>query len=91
VVDVASGRAVGVNGIDITECDVSGGRIQLTMTSPFAWVRRPVVVFRRAAAARQYRIVVNGADVGAYGEKSLATGILVPAPGAGKDDGAAAR
>jgi hypothetical protein len=91
VVDVASGRAVGVNGIDITECDVGGGRIQLTMTSPFAWVRRPVVVFHRAAADRQYRIVVNGADVGAYGEKSLATGILVPAPGAGKDDGAAAR
>ena len=91
VVDVASGRAVGVNGIDITACDVSGGRIQLTMTSPFAWVRRPVVVFHRAAAARQYRIVVNGADVGTYGEKSLATGILVPAPGAGKDDGAAAR
>ena len=46
VVDVASRRAVGVNGIDIPECDIAGERIRLTMTSPFAWTRKPVVVFR---------------------------------------------
>ena len=78
VVDVASGRAVGVNGIDITECDIAGERIRLSVTSPFAWTRKPVVVFRGAAADRKYRVVVNGADLGAYEEKRLAAGIQVP-------------
>ena len=80
VVDIAFGRAVGVNGIDITECDIAEGRIRLTMTSPFVWTRKPVVVFRGAVAARQYRIVVNGTDVGVFGDKRLAAGIEVPAP-----------
>jgi hypothetical protein len=83
VVDVASGRAVGVNGIDITECDIADGRIRLTMTSPFVWSRRPMVVFRGAAAGRQYRIVVNGAEVGTFQGKSLSAGIPVPVPGPG--------
>ena len=82
VVDVASARAVGVNGIDVRQCDIGGGRIRLTMTSPFAWVRKPVVVFRNAEASREYRIVVNGADLGAFAEKSLGAGIPVPAPAA---------
>ena len=85
VVEVPSARAVGVNGIDITECDSAGGRIRLTMTSPFAWSRKPVVVFRGVAPDRQYRIVVNGEDVGTFGEKSLSAGIPVPVPGPGKD------
>ena len=72
VVDVASGRAVGVNGIDIAECDIAGERIRLTMTSPFAWMRKPVVVFRGAVAGRKYRVVVNDTDLGTYEEKSLA-------------------
>jgi hypothetical protein len=84
VVDVASGRAAGVNGIDITECDISGGQIRLRMTSPFVWARKPVVVFRGATAARQYRITVNGAELGVFGEKALAAGIPVPVPEARK-------
>jgi hypothetical protein len=90
VVDVVSGRAVGVNGIDITECDITDGRIRLTMNSPFAWARKPVVVFRGVAAAQQYRIVVNGADVGMFTGKSLSAGIPVPVPGPGRN-GAAVR
>ena len=43
---------VGVNGIGITGCEIAGGRIRLTMTSPFARNRKPVVVFRGAVAAR---------------------------------------
>jgi hypothetical protein len=88
VVDVASGRAIGVNGIDIKACDITGERIHLTMTSPFAWTRKPVVVFRGAVADRKYRVDVNGADLGAYSEKSLAAGIPVPVPPTAK--GAAA-
>ena len=70
VVDVASGRAVGVNGIDITAYDNTDGEINLTMTSPFVWARKPVVVFRGVAPARQYRIRVNGAEAGTFGEGS---------------------
>jgi hypothetical protein len=85
VVDVASGHAVGVNGIDITECDITNDRIRLTMTSPFAWTRKPVVVFRGVAADRSYRIVVNGAEAGTFGEKSLSAGIRLPVPGLDRD------
>jgi hypothetical protein len=76
VVDVPSSWAVGVNGIDIAECEIESGRIRLTMTSPFAWARKPLVVFR--GADRQYRVVVNGEDLGAFGQASLAAGIPVP-------------
>ena len=90
VVDVASGRAVGVNGIDITGCDITDGRIRLTLNSSFAWARKPMVVFRGVAAAQQYRIVVNGADAGIFRGKSLSGGIPVPVPGPGSN-GAAVR
>ncbi len=84
VVDVTAGRAVGVNGIDISEYDNTDGQIRLTMTSPFVWTRKPVVVFRGVEAARQYRIRVNGADVGTFEEKSLTAGISVPVPRLGR-------
>jgi outer membrane protein assembly factor BamB len=50
----------------------------LTITSPFVWVRKPVVVFRGVAAARQYRVRVNGIEIGTFGERRLAAGIPVP-------------
>jgi hypothetical protein len=81
VVDIPSGRAVGVNGIDIAECRIADGQIRLTMSSPFSWTRKPVVVVRGAPAGNAYRIFVNGADAGTFGEKSLSEGIAVPAPG----------
>jgi hypothetical protein len=79
-IDVPSARAIGVNGIDAARCDVAAGRIELTLTSPFDWARSPVAVFRGAAPGRQYRVVVNGADVGSFEEKSLAAGITIPVP-----------
>lgn len=82
VVDIASGRAVGVNGIDLTQCEIAGERIQLTLTSPFPWTRKPVVVFR--GANRPYRILVNGVDLGEFGKDSLAAGLSVPVPSSAK-------
>ena len=83
--DVAAGHAVGVNGIDITECNIAGDRIRLGMTSPFRWARKPVVVFRGAAADRRYRLVVNGAEIGVVAGKDLTAGVPVPAPAVGKN------
>jgi hypothetical protein len=75
VVDVASGRAVGVNGIDVTGCAVANAEVRLTMTSPFPWTRKAILVFHGIPAGRRFRIVVNGEDLGTFGEKSLAEGI----------------
>ncbi len=80
--DIRSGRAVGVNGIDITRFEISGEKISLSMTSPFRWPRGPVVVFRAAEPGRQYRIVVNGSDLGVFGGERLGAGIVVPQPAA---------
>jgi hypothetical protein len=79
-VDIPSGRAVGVNGIDITRFEISGDKITLSMTSPFRWTRGPVVVFRGAESGRQYRIVVDGTDLGNFEGDRLGMGIVVPAP-----------
>ena len=79
IVDVPSGRAVGVNGIDVSACDVSRGRIRLSMTSPFSWARKPVVVFRSVPAG-EYRVVVNGVEIGAFAAEQLARGVPVSIP-----------
>jgi hypothetical protein len=80
VIDVPSGRAVGVNGIDVAECKISGDQIRLAMTSPFTWTRRPVVVFRGSLPASHYRIHINGVEAGGFSGKELAAGIPVPPP-----------
>jgi hypothetical protein len=80
IVDVPSGRAVGVNGIDVAECKISGDQIRLAMTSPFTWTRRPVVVFRGSLPASHYRIHINGVEAGGFSGKELAAGIPVPPP-----------
>jgi hypothetical protein len=78
VADLPSGRAVGVNGMDITSLRISGNRISLSMSTPFHWGRRPVVVFRGAEPGRKYRIVVNDSDLGEFAGDRLAAGIMVP-------------
>jgi len=78
VADLPSGRAIGVNGMDITGFRISGDRISLSMSSPFHWTRRPVVVFRGAEPGRRYRIVVNDSDLGEFSGDRLAAGIMVP-------------
>lgn len=81
IADIPSGRAVGVNGIDITKVEISGDRISLSMTSPFRWTRQPVVVFRGAEHGRQYRVVVNGLDLGKFDDARLDAGVSVTMPG----------
>jgi len=75
VVDVTAGRGVGVNGLNVSECSISGGQIRLRLSSPFTWKREAVVVFRRTEPARRYQLMVNGVDAGTWEGKDLERGI----------------
>jgi hypothetical protein len=75
VVDVAAGRGTGVNGLNLTECTVGDGQIRLQISSPFAWKRAPVVVFRHIEPARRYRVYVNAAEAGTWRGEDLDKGI----------------
>jgi hypothetical protein len=77
VVDVAAGRSVGVNGLNLTQCTVRDGRIELKLFSPFVWHRQPTIVFHRAERNRRYRLIVNGADLGERSGAELTRGIAV--------------
>jgi hypothetical protein len=77
VVDVAAGRGVGVNGIDLTACAVAGAAIRLSLTSPFHWSRPARVVFRRTEPGRTYRVFVDGVLVGIRRGEDLEKGIEI--------------
>jgi hypothetical protein len=78
IVDVSAGRAVGVNGINATDCSVTGDKIDLKLNTPFGWSRPPVAAFRRIPAARRYRVVVNGQSVGVYTSAELQSSVALP-------------
>ena len=77
VVDVATGRGVGVNGLDVGQCSVAEGQIRLHLTTPFTWKSRPLVVFRRTEPARRYTLYVNGAEVGTWRGEELEKGVAL--------------
>jgi hypothetical protein len=77
VVDVAAGRGVGVNGINVNACGIHGDRIALRLSSPFPWRRQPVVVFHRADPERLHRLLVNDKDAGTWSGADLARGVLL--------------
>jgi hypothetical protein len=80
VVDVRAARGVGVNGLNVTGCEVRNGTIRLQLASPFAWRRKPVVAFHGADPERRYRLVVGGSSLGGWSGAELAKGIPVPPP-----------
>ena len=77
-VDIAAGRGVGVNGLNLTECIVSGDQVTLGLTSPFDWSRKPRVVFHRGVPGRSYRLTVNGTTLGEFRGDILQQGVSVP-------------
>lgn len=79
IVDVSAERAVGVNGINATDCSVTGDNIDLKLNTPFAWPRPPVAAFRRVPSARRYHVVVNGQSAGIYSSAELESGVVLPA------------
>ncbi len=78
IVDMRATRAVGVNGIDVTKCTVSEDRIELELTSPFQWSRKPVGAFRGAAPAKHYTLYVGGHSAGTFTGKELERGVELP-------------
>jgi hypothetical protein len=76
VVDLAACRGIGVNGLNVTDCQVHDGEIHLGLNSPFRWERRPVIVFHRMPRERrEYRLIVNGRDLGVYPSEDMQTGV----------------
>ena len=75
IIDVAASRGVGVNGLNIGDCSIQKGRIHLSVSSPFKWERRPVVIFRRTEPSRIYQVEVNGAEAGSWRGEDLEKGI----------------
>ena len=51
------------------------GQIRLRLSTPFAWKRQPVVVFRKTEPSRRYQLYVNGAEVGAWRGEELEKGV----------------
>jgi hypothetical protein len=78
VVDVHEKRGVGVNGLNITECDISEGSISLSMESPFRWRRKPVLIFHHTVPKQHYRLKVNGTQIGTFAGADLERGVAVP-------------
>jgi hypothetical protein len=77
IVDVASGAGVGVNGLNVTKCEIGNGRIAIEIDSPFPWPREPVVTFRNVGSSARYALVVNGIMLGVYQSAELEKGIGV--------------
>jgi hypothetical protein len=75
IVDLSAARGVGVNGVNVSRCAVHDNQIELELYMPFAWTRRPVVVFRRAEPTRRYRVLLNGAEAGSWKGTDLEKGI----------------
>lgn len=80
-VDVAAGRAVGVNGIDVKGMALSGGRIELRLASPFPWPRPPVAAFLRVPPGRRFALRVNGRDAGSFPSAGLERGVVLRVAG----------
>ena len=78
VVDIATSTGVGVNGLNITKCDVADGTIRLEIDSPFTWSHPPVLIFHHADGRHAYRVVVNGSELGTFRGDELAHGLPAP-------------
>jgi hypothetical protein len=78
IVDVASGTGVGVNGLNVTRCEVGDGKIAIEINSPFQWQREPVMAFRNIRPSTSHALTVNGIAVGTYKAAELEKGIAIP-------------
>lgn len=80
VCDVNAQRGIGVNGLNVTECSVTGDRLTVTFDSPFPWNREPVIAFHGRTHRSSYRLMVNGHDSGTVAWTDLEKGISAREP-----------
>jgi hypothetical protein len=77
IFDVAAGRGIGVNGLNLTAAEVSGNRIAFRLESPFPWTRPRTVLFRHTDPTRVYTLTVNGQST-SFSGKELEAGVQIP-------------
>jgi hypothetical protein len=77
IVDAASGTGVGVNGLNVTKCEIGDGKIVMEINSPFQWQRAPVMTFRNIGPSASYALVVNGITIRTHERAELEKGIAV--------------
>ena len=77
VVDVASKRGVGVNGLNVKEVEAHDDQITVAIESPFPWPRNPVAIFHQVKDG-VYDISFNGHALGRFSSKELQKGIEIP-------------
>lgn len=77
VVDVVAGKGIGVNGINVTNCKVEEKKIYLNLNSPFQWKRKPVIIFHNFDREDNYRLIINGKDLGFYSKYEMLEGISI--------------
>ncbi len=78
IVDVASAVAVGLNGLNITRCEIGDRKIGLEINSPFSWHRKPIIIFRNLKSSEDHALTVNGIATGIYKAADLEIGIVIP-------------
>jgi hypothetical protein len=75
VVDMKACRGIGVNGINVTNCQIHDGEIHLDLNSPFRWERKPMIVFHYIPEEGDYRLIINSQDLGVYSSRNMETGV----------------
>lgn len=80
VCDLRARRCVGVNGLNVTKCEIAGTRIDMQMDSPYQWNRKPEIAFHGAQPTGQYKVSVNGSAIQRFSGKELEFGISIAMP-----------
>ena len=75
VVDMKACRGIGVNGINVTDCQIHDREIHLELNSPFRWKRKPIIVFHYIPEEGNYRLMINAHDLGVYSSRNMETGV----------------
>ncbi|MFH0757103.1 MAG: hypothetical protein V2B15_07445 [Bacteroidota bacterium] len=77
VVDFASCRGIGVNGINVTRCKIDKGIIYLDINSPFRWKRKPVIIFHNIHGEGGFRLIINNRDLGVHSTQEMEAGFSI--------------
>ncbi len=77
VCDIVAQRCVGVNGLNVTAWKIDGSSIDLQISSPFIWNRKPIIVFHKGKSGHEYRLSVNGSYQDTLTGEQLEAGVPV--------------